>query len=578
MRILSVALVVAVLIQALAAGPASAQVTLEPIRPMEEQPATSVSSAAPRMNPPAPPPTAAFGVPATVGVPEATGPPTNRTPAILGVYPNPIHHGDPGEFVIVRLPPDATGTWTIADDHRSVDLPSHATGIVAATPEPWLVRPIVDVTVVQVGDDLRLADAGETIRLLHDGEVVDEVTYGRAPQGELFRPGDGWEPLGATNFQPTASGPASVHPFVLPDAPEMPVQIFRTADRRILLAGYTLSDRRVVRELLDAHERGVEVRVLVEGGPVGGFSQRSAALLDVLDGAGIEVRAVGGPRDRYGFHHAKYAVVDNRSIVLSENWKPAGTGGRASRGWGVVVDDHATAAQLARVFQADAGWRDGLTWTEFRRETTFYPSEPADGTYPTRFEPRTMEAESVSVLLAPENVESEVLTLIESADERVLVQQVTIGDRTFPFLEATVDAARRGVEVQILLSSAWYVRDDNAKLAQWLNEVAAIEGLPLEAKLADSGSRFEKIHNKGVVVDGERVLVGSVNWNNHSVRQNREVALVLEGTEVAGYYERTFEADWRGGWWRFPVGVGIAVLVATGLATWFGRREISFES
>jgi phosphatidylserine/phosphatidylglycerophosphate/cardiolipin synthase-like enzyme len=138
--------------------------------------------------------------------------------------------------------------------------------------------------------------------------------------------------------------------FVLHDTSGPVTDTLRAADDRILLAGYTFASERVTRELLAAHRRGVEVRLLLDGGPVGGVSRRSAALLDRLSRAGVEVRMVAGPLPRYEFHHAKYAVVDDRALVLTENWKPAGTGGNGSRGWGVRSRDPETAAALAATF------------------------------------------------------------------------------------------------------------------------------------------------------------------------------------------------------------------------------------
>jgi len=500
--------------------------------------------------------------------------PTESGPAILSVYPNPIHEDDRGEFVAVRVP--EPGNWTIADEQAGVALPDDASGTVVATPDPDLVRPLVDRPVVAVDDALALANGGETVRLRRDGRAVDEAEFGRAPEGERWVPGEGWVPLGATDFAPVAATSTTVEAFALPDAPDVVLDALESADRRILLGAYTASDRRVGRALRAAADRGVDVRVLVEGGPVGGVSRGQARLLHDLVRAGVEVRVVDGPRARYDFHHAKYAVIDDRAVVLSENWKPSGTGGRASRGWGVVVEADRVAAHLARVFRADAGWRDTVPWREFRAGRQFEPDEPADGSYPARFEPRTATASSVRVLLAPDNAGREIRSLLRSAEESVLVQQVAIGDRDHPFLRAALAAARRGVDVRVLLSSAWYVREDNARLVEWLNERAEREGLPLSAKLAAPRSRFEKVHNKGVVVDGEHALVGSVNWNNASVRENREVAVVVSG-EAASYYESVFRADWRGERERLPVGLAAAVFATALLAAWVVRGRVEFE-
>jgi phosphatidylserine/phosphatidylglycerophosphate/cardiolipin synthase-like enzyme len=423
-----------------------------------------------------------------------------------------------------------------------------------------------------------LSNAGETVRLRRNGTVVDAVTFEGAPEGERYDPGEGFEPLGATDFAVETTGPVDVRVFALPDAPGVPVDVLRAADRRVLLAAYTLTSERVAEALAEAARRGVDVRVLVEGGPVGGASSRQARLLDRIADAGAAGRVVAGPRARYDYHHAKDAVVPARAVVLSENWKPSGTGGRDSRGWGAVVDDGAVAGHLASVFRVDAGWRAARAWQGHRRNATFQEPDVATGDYPTRFEPERVRAERVQVLVAPDNAEGAVRRLVRSACETVLVQQVRIDGRDSPFLQAALAAARRGVAVRVLLSSAWYVADDNRGLVEWLNRVADREGLDLTAKLADPGSRYGKVHNKGVVVDGERALVGSLNWNTESFRENREVAVVLEGEAAAGYYARVFRADWRGGRQHdVPAGLLLAAVLAVVLAARWGYDRIEFE-
>ena len=140
------------------------------------------------------------------------------------------------------------------------------------------------------------------------------------------------------------------------------------------------------------------------------------------------------------------------------------------------------------------------------------------------------------------------------------------------FLRAVVRAARRGVDVRVLLSSAWYVREENARLVDHLRERADSEGLPIEAKLADPRGRYEKIHAKGMVVDGDQVLLGSLNWNGESVRENREVLLLLEGEDVGTYYEEAFDADWGSESPSLPLGGAAAVAGVVALAVLVLRR------
>ncbi len=108
--------------------------------------------------------------------------------------------------------------------------------------------------------------------------------------------------------------------------------------------------------------------------------------------------------------------------------------------------------------------------------------------------------------------------------------------------------------------------EDNRRVADWLNEQADAEGLPLQAKLAQPDG-YEKIHAKGVIVDERHVVVGSLNWNNHSARENREVAVVLHGEAAGAYYCPRLRGRLGNGREQFPV--GLAGFVAIG-ARWCG--------
>ncbi|MDZ7702080.1 MAG: phospholipase D-like domain-containing protein [Halobacteriales archaeon] len=181
------------------------------------------------------------------------------------------------------------------------------------------------------------------------------------------------------------------------------------------------------------------------------------------------------------------------------------------------------------------------------------------------------------MLLAPDNAEARVIALLDGAERTIRVLQVSVGGRDQPFVRALVRAARRGVTVELLLADAWYVRERNRAVADTLNGLARQEGLPLRVRLATPRGRFGKIHAKGAVVDGEHVLLGSLNWNNASARRNREVALVLHGGGAGDYYAAVFDADWQGGRWRLPVGLPAAAALLALAAAAFGRRSIEFE-
>ena len=481
--------------------------------------------------------------------PSASGAVQNATSdaELVAVYPDPVARGDPSEFIVVRFA-RATNTtdWTLTDGKTAAGLPNRTlSGTVALATDPEVAAELTDHPVVGLDGRLRLANGGERLRLRHGNETVDSARYRNAPEASVWNASrGGWRPLGATDRDPvrTDGGPATV--FVLPDAPDMTAETLRDAEDRLLLAGYTLPSERVADVLVAAHDRGTTVRVLLDGSPVGGMTDRQARILDRLTEAGVEVRLLTGPYARYAHHHPKYAVVDDRTLVLTENFKPSGTGGMSSRGWGVVLEDAAAADSLASLHGADRGWRAATPWQTYREGRTFEHAEPALGEFETRHEPQDVSVSSASVLVAPDNAADAVVERIDAADDRVLVQQMTIEGRDNRLLRAVLRAADRGVTVRVLLSDAHYVAAENAELADWLGRQAEREGWDLEARVDDPDG-YEKIHAKGVVVDGT-ALVGSLNWGRTAQTENREMVVALEGGGAADYYASVFDDDWGG--------------------------------
>jgi len=301
--------------------------------------------------------------------------------------------------------------------------------------------------------------------------------------------------------------------------------------------------------------------------------------------------------------------------VLTENWKPSGTGGASNRGWGVRLDSATAARELAAVFRhdwrgrgtqpaspdatdsadapgteetarGDDASRDDGTTTDWRNaaDTTDGAVGTADDTesatdthssFPSRFAPTTARVNATFLLTSPGNAGTAVTRVIAAADRRVAVLQPTV--ESGRLLAAARRAAARGVRVRLLLSSAWYVEEDNRALAEDLSAWAARENATFSVRLVDPGGAFQKLHAKGVVAD-DTAVVGSLNWNPTSVGENREVAVAIRDPAVADYYRRVFDADWGGAGGRLGGGrvpqllLVAAVGTAAGVAVLIRRR------
>ncbi|AJF24679.1 phospholipase [Haloarcula hispanica] len=527
---------------------------------------------------------AAIGPHIAVGQASQAGTTASRPaePSIHAVYPDPVAGGDAGEFVVLDIP-DGTdiGQYAITDGDGTAGIPNtSARGRVVLSTAPNRTRGLTDRPVVGLDGHLALANGGERVRLQRANQTVDAVRYTEAVEGELGVVNGSvirWRPLGATDRPVVRAAGSEVQAFTLPDSPAAPMQPIRNATERVYLAGYTLSSARVADALIAAQRRGATVRVLLEGEPVGSRTAAEARTLDRLSDAGVSVRVMTGPRTRYRYHHAKYAVADGRAVVLTENWKPAGTGGNSSRGWGVITAQRRVVDGLNQTFRSDAGWQDSERWGEYRQGRQFEQGEPATGSYPSEFRTESVAVQRTDLLVTPDNAQGKLVATIDNADDSIDVIQPTVGNWESPLLRALRRAASRGVEVRLLLSDAWYVREENTQTAQRFREWADRNDASLTAKVADPAGRYEKIHAKGAVIDNKQVVVGSLNWNEAAATSNREVVLVLHGRDAADYFGAVFDADWGAGGFDTPIGALVALLgliVVAGLAA----RRVSFEA
>lgn len=524
---------------------------------------------------------------------------TPSHPTILAVYPNPTTEGNVGEYFVLDAPAGTRlGNLTITDGHTTAGFPNKTvSGPVTVTMDPAVTVEMTTLESVELEGHLRLAADGDELSLERNGTTLDTVRYDRAQTARVWyrepsvvenASGEGapvangrWWPRESSCFPPFEIDPVAATGFVLPDSPEVPLEHIEAAEERILIGSYTFASSETAEALEDAIDRGVTVELLVEASPVGGTPGATDSLLSSLESQGATVTVIGGPGSRYRFHHPKYAVVDDSVLVTSENWKSSGLGGASSRGWGVVVEDPELAAALESVFRADtAGW-DTTNWSDHRKTASFVDEERAHATFPTRHEPEHLHPEGVELLLAPETAEPRLLELIEGATDTLSIKQASIGDSDFALLEAAIEAAERGVEVRILLDDSWYHEDGNRAVITALETAAADDDLPLEAKLVGSSDRHEKIHAKGIVIDGETAIVGSLNWNDNALRHNREVLLALHGEDVGSYYKRVFDADWAGGEdegvFPFPVELLVAVGAGVAGAAILGWHHLRFD-
>jgi phosphatidylserine/phosphatidylglycerophosphate/cardiolipin synthase-like enzyme len=89
---------------------------------------------------------------------------------------------------------------------------------------------------------------------------------------------------------------------------ELVLKVINTAESSIRLAAYSFTSPAVVKALIAAKKRGVDVRVVVD--EKGNKGKASIAALNLLVKAGIPTRTIS----TYAIHHDKYIVADERHV------------------------------------------------------------------------------------------------------------------------------------------------------------------------------------------------------------------------------------------------------------------------
>ncbi|MBS3791009.1 MAG: hypothetical protein KGY66_08875, partial [Candidatus Thermoplasmatota archaeon] len=320
------------------------------------------------------------------------------------------------------------------------------------------------------------------------------------------------------------------------------------------VAIYQFTNVKIARRISNLSRNGVSVKVLVEGDPVQDMSRRGRSCLGLIDDNGGEIKKISeNEYDPFNYYHPKYMIRDNSSILMtSENFVTSSfpsDGGYGNRGWGTILESKKLASYYGEVFDFD--WKFGVDFTPTAKDIS--PIGSLDGHYKPFANKSVFQDEfTVTPIVAPDSSMSEctIMDMIGSAEESIYVQQYYIKHwetKENPYLSAIKEAAKRGVEVKIMLDSTWYhmENDGNDQMVEEINDFARRHDLELEARLLSRYKQLLKSHNKGMIVDGTKTLISSINWNVNSPLQNREAGVIIENEKLGKYYSDVFLKDWR---------------------------------
>lgn len=281
----------------------------------------------------------------------------------------------------------------------------------------------------------------------------------------------------------------------------------KSAESSVHMTMYLLTDTKVIDALGDRKDAGKEVKVVLNKTfPPNGGDNTSA--FTKLSARGVDVVWASA---QYSFTHAKTIVIDaKKAIVMTMNLTPSSP--KTNREYIATDSDADDVATLEALFAADHRGETGVT------VASKLVISPAAAN--SKGSPRDQLA-----------------ALIGSAKKSLDVEVQSLSDRTL--VDGILAQHAAGLDVHVVIDGD--VSNTNAQLT--VIDKLKRKGVPLRSL------KSPDLHAKAIVVDGERLFVGSQNFTLPALDTNREVGILTDAaaevakvkTQIAGDFTKGVE-------------------------------------
>jgi phosphatidylserine/phosphatidylglycerophosphate/cardiolipin synthase-like enzyme len=287
-----------------------------------------------------------------------------------------------------------------------------------------------------------------------------------------------------------------------PDAGYSPIiGLIAGSARSVRMTMYELTDPAAVSALIDARNRGVDTKVILDAAFHG--RKTNADTFQELSDAGVEVKwAPNGV-----IYHQKTITVDDATAAVGTGNLTPQYYSTSRDAW--VLDRNPTdVAAIAATFDTDF---------------TTPPSGHAPDATP-----------APDLIWSPE-ARASFLQRIDQAVTSVDVTSEELKDRAV--LSALDKAARRGVQCRIVLTEN----------PAWAKGVAEVSAAGCSVHLLPNTKTGLYMHEKILLTDNTNLIIGSQNLSTTSLLENRELSLSLDNGTAPGVVAAvasTFDADY----------------------------------
>lgn len=291
--------------------------------------------------------------------------------------------------------------------------------------------------------------------------------------------------------------------IVLPDDSAQPLlDAIKGAKSSLRIKMFVFSDAALLDEVLAAHKRGVNVRVMLNPERRDG-KKENGEVRARLSAAGVEVL---DSNPRFDVTHEKSMVVDDTTaFIASLNWEPRNL--TETRDYAVVTSHKHEVDEVMQGFDAD--WNR----TDFK------------------------SGEHSHLIWCIGNGRQRICEFIDRAKHTIWLQNERYQDPVV--IEHLVRAHARGVKIHVM-----------ARPPHKLKKEKLVEGVSGLRTLADLGVPIHKLkhiklHAKLMLADDTRAIIGSINIAPGSFDSRRELAIEVDDDHIIKRVIKTIHHDWE---------------------------------
>jgi phosphatidylserine/phosphatidylglycerophosphate/cardiolipin synthase-like enzyme len=290
--------------------------------------------------------------------------------------------------------------------------------------------------------------------------------------------------------------------IVLPDDSVHPIlDAIGAAAKSLRVKMFEVSDPRILAALIDAHKRGVKIRVMLNPARRSGEIQNKGSR-SVLREAGIDVLDTNPAFD---VTHEKSMVIDDKTAWIgSLNWEPENF--EKTRDYAVMTTYAQEVGEVIDCFEAD--------WSR----KPFGPQKASD-------------------LIWSPGSRDRVARFIDAAKHSLYIQNERYQDAII--VEHIVRAKLRGVKVHLMTRPSHSLRPD--KLLEGVGDLRIMHDVGIGIRKI----RHLKLHAKMLLADKSRAIIGSINFSPGSFDSRRELAILLRDRVVVDRLWSIVHEDWK---------------------------------